>query len=165
MARGVLDLLEQRIDLVFIEHDRQQAVVEAVVVEDVGKTRRDHHPYAVIGQGPRRMLTTGAAAKVVPRQQHLGTLVALVIQHEVRIHRPLAVVLPRLAMVEIAPAIEQIGTEAGTFHRLQELLGDDRVGIDVGAVQRYHQTVQMRERFHQAAPLLSMGGSVRTSTK
>ena len=41
-------------------------------------------------------------------------------------------------MVQVAPFVEQVGAEAGAADRLEELLGDDGVGIDVGAIQRRH---------------------------
>ena len=43
-------------------------------------------------------------------------------------------VLSGLARIEVAPVVEQVDAEAGALDRLQVLLGDDRVGIDVGAI-------------------------------
>jgi hypothetical protein len=43
-------------------------------------------------------------------------------------------------MIQVTPFVEQVGAEAAALDRLQELLGDDRVGIDVGAIQRRHQS-------------------------
>src|SRR5690606_17184744 len=50
--------------------------------------------------------------------------------------------------VEIAPLVEGVGAEAAALDRLQELLGDDRVGVDVGTVERRHETIENGKRFH-----------------
>ena len=42
---------------------------------------------------------------------------------------------------QIAQLVEQIRPEAGTFDRLEKLLGNDRVGIDVGAIERGDQPI------------------------
>jgi hypothetical protein len=65
--------------------------------------------------------------------------VARLVQHEVGFERPAAVVHAGLALVEVAPLVEQVRAEARALDRLQELLGDDGVGIDVGAVERRDQ--------------------------
>ena len=80
---------EQPIDLRLRQHDRQQAVLEAVVVEDVGVRRRDHRAEAVVGERPRRVLARAAAAEVAAREQDRRALVARLVQHEVGIERPL----------------------------------------------------------------------------
>src|SRR5690606_20620472 len=105
-------LREQRIDLVVGQHDRQQSVLEAVVVEDVGEAGRDDGAEAVFLQRPRRMFTRGAAAEVLARQQHAGTGIARKIEHEAGIEWPRAAVLAWLADVQIAPLVEQVRPEA-----------------------------------------------------
>jgi hypothetical protein len=77
--------------------------------------------------------------KLLAREQDRRALVARLVQHEVRVQRPRALSMPGFALVEVAPFVEQVGAEAGALDRLQELLGDDRVGVDVGAVQRRDQ--------------------------
>jgi hypothetical protein len=62
--------------------------------------------------------------------------------------RPVAVVLPGLADVHVAPFVEGVRAEAGTLDRLEELLGDDGIGVDVGAVERRHQSFETNELFH-----------------
>jgi len=57
-------------------------------------------------------------------------------------------VLAGLAMIEIAPFVEQVRTEARAFDRLQELLWNDRVGIDVRAVERRDDPGMNAKRFH-----------------
>ena len=72
--------------------------------------------------------------------EHRRALVARLVQHEIRIERTLAVVHVRLAAIEIAPLVEEVRAEAGALDRLQELLGDDRVGVDVGPIERRDET-------------------------
>src|SRR5690606_21881387 len=156
-------LAEQLVDLGVGQHDRQQAVLEAVVVEDVGEAGRDDRAEAILVQRPRRVLARGAAAEVLARQQHAGALVAREVEHEVRVDRPRAAVLPRLAHVQVAPLVEQVRAEAGALDRLEELLGDDLVGVDVGAVQRGDQAGVGGEGFHWRFP--QAWTSSRTSTK
>ncbi len=61
--------LEQLFDLVLVQHDRQHAVLEAVVVEDIGKAGGDDDAESPILEGPRRVLAAGAAAEIATRQQ------------------------------------------------------------------------------------------------
>src|SRR5689334_13773599 len=66
-----------------------------------------------------------------------------------RIHR-------QVARREVTPVVEQERSEAGAPDRLEVLLRDDRVGVDVGAVQRRHGGGHALERLH---------AKVLTSTK
>jgi hypothetical protein len=54
-------------------------------------------------------------------------------------------------MIHVAPLVERIRTEAGSLDRLKELLGDDGVGIDVGAIEWRNQAVELDELFHYLA--------------
>src|SRR6478672_4053079 len=157
-----LALREQRIDLVGRQHDRQQAVLETVVVENVGEARRDDRAEAVFLQRPWRVFPRGAAAEVLAGQQHAGALVARRVEDELRVERPHAVVAPGLADVEVAPFVEQVRSEAGALDRLQELLGDDLVGVDIGAVERTGQAGVGGEGFHRNSQARIRS---RTSTK
>ena len=141
---------EQRLDDLLIEHDRQQTVLDRVLPEDVGEARRDQHPKAIPVQRPGCMLARRAAAEIMPREQDLGPGIAWIIEHEVRVQRPARAVLPRLAVVQIAPFIEQVRAEAGALNRLQELLWDDRIGIDIGAIERHDPAAKGLEWLHHA---------------
>ena len=68
--------LEQRIDNGGVQANRQQAVLEAVIEEDVGIAGGDDDAESVVFQCPRRMFARRAAAEVFARQQDLRTLVA-----------------------------------------------------------------------------------------
>src|SRR5690606_16912519 len=67
VAFGGLGLLKQFITFFFLQEDRQQAVFETVVEEDLGKAGRNDRTETVLSQGPGRMLTTGATTEVLPR--------------------------------------------------------------------------------------------------
>src|SRR3989338_7765140 len=148
IARRNLHRLEQRIHLFRSQADRQQAVLEAIIEKDVGETRRDDGAETVIFQRPRRMLARTAAAEIFARQQYLRALIARLVQHKIRIQWTLAVVHARLAVIQITPFVERIRAEAGTLDRLQELLGNDRIGIDIGAIQRRDQAVEQGKFLH-----------------
>ena len=71
-ASGVRgQLREQRRVGVRLDGDRQQAVLERVVPEDVGERGADHGPEAEAGERPGRVLARGAAAEVVAGEQDL----------------------------------------------------------------------------------------------
>src|SRR5690606_7132962 len=72
----------------------------------------------------------------------------------------LAVVPTGLALVEVAHFIKQVGAETAALDRLQKLLGNDHVGIDIGPVHGRHEPLVHGEAFHA---LLSC--RLRTSTK
>src|SRR5690606_29797577 len=149
---GGLGLLEQRIDLFILEDDRQQAVLEAVVVEDVSEARRNDGAEAVLVQRPRRVLAGRAATEVLAREQNAGALITREVEHEIRVDRTLGVVLIRLADIQVTPLVEQVGAEAGALDRLEKLLGNDLVGVDVGAVERADQAGVLGKGFHHLTP-------------
>src|SRR3989344_1465954 len=142
------DFVEQLIDLLLAQHDGQQAVLEAVVEEDVGKAGRDDGAKAVLVQGPGCVLAAGGATEVLTRDQDGSTLVARLVQHEVGVGLARSRVLAGLAGVEVAPLVEQVGAEARALDRLEVLLGDDGVGVDVLAVHGGHKALVNAEGLH-----------------
>jgi len=52
-------------------------------------------------------------------------------------------------MVQIPPLVEQVLSETRALDGFKELLGNDGVRIDVGAVERRHQSVAIQEFFHE----------------
>src|SRR6266436_3950794 len=64
---------------------RQDAVLEAVVVEDVAERGRDHAADAEIHERPRRVLAARAAAEIVARDQDLGVAIGRLVEDEVRV--------------------------------------------------------------------------------
>src|SRR5690606_17275922 len=131
-----------------VEHDGQQPDLVAVVEEDVGERRRDDRPEAVLLQGPGRVLATGATSEVLAREQDRGPLVTRLVQHEVGIERAPGVVHARLAPIEITQVVEQVRAKPGALDGLQELLGNDEVGIDVLAIERGDQTLMYGKSLH-----------------
>src|SRR6266850_4132890 len=74
--------LEELFDLFLGKRGRQDAVLKAVVVENVGVARRDDHTEAVVLHTPRGVFAAGAAAKVRTRKQNRCVLVTRKIQDE-----------------------------------------------------------------------------------
>ena len=107
--------LGDRPAVVLGEDHRQQPDLGAVAVEDVGERGRDDRLEAEVLQRPGRVLARGATAEVATRDQD-----------RVRLELDLAVA---------DPVVEEELAEAGALDPLQELLRDDLVGVDVGAVE------------------------------
>ena len=83
---------------------------------------------AEVGQRPDRMLTRGARPEVRPGHEHgFGS---------------------QLDLAVTEPVVEQELAEAGPLDPLQELLGDDLVGVDVGAVDHRHLPLDHLDRLH-----------------
>src|SRR5690606_36015032 len=126
---------EQAVNGRLVEHDRQQAVLEAVAVEDLGEARRDDRTDAPVGQRPRSVLAARAATEVGPGEKDVGPGIAWLVERKLKVQRALGAVLVGLAAVKVAPLVEQMRAEAGALDDHQKLLGQDRVGIDVGTIQ------------------------------
>ena len=76
------------------------------------------------------MLAARSAAEVAPRQQDRRAAIARLVQLEFGIFR---------AVFPAAPIEEQELAEAGPLDALEKLLGNDLIGIDIGAVHRRDQ--------------------------
>ncbi len=148
-AWGAGNEIEQILDNAFVKLDRQHAVLEAVAVEDVGKARCDQRADAEIRQCPGGMLPAGSATEVVTREQDLCARETGLVQHEIGIWPAGRHVLARLTVVEIAPLVEQVNAEAGALHRFHELLRDDRIGVDIRAVEWHDECFQFGKGLHQ----------------
>src|SRR6185437_10454021 len=81
-------LVEERTRLVLAEDDRQQAVLEAVVEEDVGVAGREDGAKAILLERPWRMLARRTAAEVLACQEDGRALEARLVENEVRIRSP-----------------------------------------------------------------------------
>ena len=71
------ELVEELAVGVLVDDDRQQAVLERVVAEDVGEAGREDGPDAPRGEGPGSMLTRRAGAEVVAREKDLTALLGV----------------------------------------------------------------------------------------
>jgi hypothetical protein len=136
---AALGFLHQLLDHSVRQGDRQQAVLEAVVVEDAGEARRDDTAQAEVEERPRRMLAARSTAEIVAGDQHAGARILRLVQHEVRNGD---------AGLVKAHVVEQSLAQAFALHGLEELLGDNLVGIDIGDVQRSGLAVQADEGGH-----------------
>src|SRR5208282_4021943 len=135
IAGGAKNML----DLGGRQRDRKKAVLQTVVVEDIGELRRDHRAEARVIERPHRMLSRTAASKIVARDQNRRALVARLVQREIFV----------LGAVGIEPPVdEQPLLEAGPHYSLQKLLGDDLIGIDVGAIERRDHPGEILECLH-----------------
>src|SRR4051812_9542389 len=114
--------------MLLVEDRRQQADLGAVGIEDVGEGRGDDRLEAEVLERPGGMLAGGATAEICPRDED-----------RVRLQLDLAVA---------DPVVEEELAEAGPLYPLEELLGDDLVGIDVGPVQHRHLALDYVYRSH-----------------
>ena len=84
--RGVgaaIGVVHQLLELFRRDLDGQDAVLEAVVVEDVGKARRNYAADAEVEQRPRRMLAARPAAEVFAGDEDLSLAISRLVQHEI----------------------------------------------------------------------------------
>ena len=82
---------------------------------------------AVVGERPRRMLARRAAPEVAPGDEDRSRLVSSWLSTKSGRGGPVGVA---------APVVEEELAVAVSLDALEELLGDDLVGVDVGAVER-----------------------------
>src|SRR5262249_22112662 len=115
--RGVgaaLGVVEQLLQVLGRDLDRQHAVLEAVVVEDVAERGRDHAADAEIHQRPGRVLARRAAAEIVACDQDLGLAIGRLVEDEIGV---------LAAVVAVAFLREQALAEAGRLIVLRYCLG------------------------------------------
>src|SRR6266567_6902197 len=82
---ALLGIVHQLVDDFLRQLDRQDAVLEAVVIEDVGEARGDDAADAEIRERPRRVLARGAAAEILAGDQDPGAAIGRLVQHEIRL--------------------------------------------------------------------------------
>ena len=123
--------VEQRLYILFAEADEDDAVLARVREEDVGEGGRDDGEEAVLVERPCGVLARAAAAEVLSGDENLRAFVLGLVEDEVR---PLLDDIGRFGVV--APVEEEELAVAGALDALEELLGDDLVGVDVGQRQR-----------------------------
>jgi len=125
--RGFLCQRQQHVHRGFGQGDGQQAIFEGVVVENIGKRGTNDRTEAVVGQGPNRMLTAGAAAKILARDEDLRIRVVGLIQHEIRVGA---------AVRQIAPSREQARAHARFGDGGQKSGGNNLIGVHIFRPQR-----------------------------
>src|SRR5436190_11407283 len=157
------ELVEQPIHFAFGEGDRQQAVLAAVAEKYVGVGWRDERAKTVLGKRPGCVLPRASTAEVLARKQYAGAFVPRLVENEIGIEPAARIGFVRLAFVEVTPGIEEIRPESRALDRLEELLRNDLVGVDVGPVKRCHQAGQDGKSLHQVISTGERRRSVRRS--
>src|SRR3954447_7810578 len=114
--------------VLLVEDRRQQPDLGAVRIEDVGKGRGDDRLEAEVLECPGGVLAGRAATEVGSGDEDRIRL--------------------QLDLTVADPVVEEELTEAGPLDPLEELLGDDLVGIDVGPVQHRHLALDHVYRSH-----------------
>src|SRR5580658_1782811 len=139
IAGNLLCVLKQRFDLRVAEPRENDAVLAGIREKDVGECRRDDHTEAVVRERPCGMLAARSAAEVPAGNENPRAVITRVIQHEVSDWR---------AVGRLPPVKEEKIAVAGALDALQKLLGNDLVGVDVGAIERRGQRGECLEGFH-----------------
>src|ERR1700733_1683880 len=150
-VRAALGIVEQFVEVFLGNADRQNTVLEAVIVEDVAERGRDDAADAEIEQRPRRMLAARAAAEIVAGNQHLGIAITRLVEDEIGV---------LAAVVLVTLLREQSLAKAGALDGLQILLGDDHVGVDIDDLQRRCYAFQRGEFFHRSTSWLEWAKAI-----
>src|SRR3984885_15446826 len=140
-VRAALGIVEQFVEGFLGNADRQNAVLETVVVEDVTERGGDDEADAEIEQRPWRMLAARTAAEIVAGNQHLGVAIGGLVEDEIGV---------LAAVVVVTLLREQSLAKAGPLDGLQILLGNYHVGIDIDDLQRCRNALQRGELFHRS---------------
>src|ERR1022692_2790034 len=122
-------------------YDRQQRILQRILLEDIGEAGADHRAEAPLRQRPRSVLARAAAAEIVACQQHLRALDLRLVEDEIRIRIPLRIV---------PPVVEELLVEALLGGSLQEARRNDLVGIDVVEGERQNPAFEIREWLHSS---------------
>lgn len=123
--------MHQGFDVGLGEANENHAVFAGVGEEDVGEAGGDDGEEAEVGEGPGGVLARAAAAEVFSGDEDLRALVMVFVEDEV------GVGFARVwAILDTAPVVEEEVAVAGALDALEELLGDDLVGVDVWAIER-----------------------------
>src|SRR6201996_7607145 len=74
-------VVHQLVDDLLRQRDGQDAVLEAVVVENIREAGREDHAKAEIQQPPRRVFAARATAEIRPGDQNFGALIGWLVQY------------------------------------------------------------------------------------
>lgn len=152
IALRILDLLVRQVDLDLAacaglgcnlgqrglvgDGDGQHAVFEGVVEEDVSEGGGNDAFDAKVEEGPGGVFTGATAAKVGACHDQDGSVaVDALVEDKVRV----------FLAVGVAEFEEGGAAQARALDGLEELLGDNGVGVDVGAVERRSDTLKDME--------------------
>src|ERR1700720_4353236 len=136
---AALGVIHELGEVVWRDNDRKNTVLEAVVVENIGKTRRNDAADSKVEERPGRMLARGAATEIIFRDKNFSFAIGRLVQYELGVFGSILIV---------AELGEKPAAQAGALDRFQILFWDDHVGIDIGDVERRRDTGKGCEFFH-----------------
>ena len=132
-------VFHQFVDDFLGQGDRQDAVLETIIVKNVGKAWRNDAADAEIEQRPRGVLAARPAAEIVGADQDLGVAVRRLVKHEIRVLRP----------VGTKPDfLEQPLRQPGTLNGFQIDRRKDLVGIEIDNREWRRDPGQLSKFFH-----------------
>ncbi|CUX25040.1 hypothetical protein AGR7B_Cc270255 [Agrobacterium deltaense RV3] len=143
-VRSARRIVQQLFEVLGTDDDRQDAILETVIVEDVGEAGGDHAADAKIEKRPWRMFARGAATEIVTGYENLGVLVGGLVQYEIRIGR---------TILKITRLGEEALAKAGALDGLQIVFRNDHVGVDIDHRHGRGNARQLGEFFHLSLPV------------
>src|SRR3984893_11347334 len=120
-------------------NDRKNTVLEAVVIENIGKTRRNDAADSEVEKRPGSMFARRAATEIIFRDKYFGFAIGRLVQDEFGIFG---------SILLVAEFGKKPAAQAGPLDCFQILFGDDHVGIDIADVERRRDTGKGCEFFH-----------------
>ena len=139
VSLGGVCLLSERCNNVCRQSNRKNAVLVAIVAENIGKRGRENRLETVLLKCPRGMLSRTTASEIHACDEDTRTGVAWEIQYEFWV---------RIATLKVAPVVKEKFTEAGSFDPFQELLWDNLVGVNINPVEWDNASHVFFECFH-----------------
>src|SRR4051812_13140598 len=134
-SRSGIDCGPEFLQIVLGDDTGDQSLLAGVAPEDVAEARAQHDLEAEVAERPDGVLAARSRAEVLAGDQDGGALVLGPVEHEVGV---------------LAPREEEGVLEAGLRDPLEEVGGDDLVGVDVGALERRGDPGVDGEPVHQA---------------
>ena len=130
MLRVLAAALRQEVDVSFRQADENHAILAGVREEDIGEAGCDDGEETEVSKGPGGVLARTAAAEVLARDEDLRASVLRLVEREVGVGRAGVG-----AFLEPPPIEEEELAIARSLDALEELLGDDLVGVDIGDIE------------------------------
>ena len=115
-------LFGQLVDNFQRQDDREDAILVAIIIEDIGIRRGDDACDALIIERPWSVFARRPTTEILPGNQDAGIRVGLLVQDKIRIGRAIGFGLHLM---------EEADREASARRGLQELLRDDHVSVDI----------------------------------
>src|ERR1700730_17458480 len=89
---AALGVIHELGEVYWRNNDRKNTVLEAVVIENIGKTRRDDAADSKVEERPGSMLARGAATEIIFRDKNFGFAIGRLVQDELGIFRSILLV-------------------------------------------------------------------------